>query len=74
MRTSNKRVIEHLICAGAFDTLPGNRHQKSEELAHIIDLAITHKKDSLTGQMGLFSGPKKEPESDFYDLPAPRLG
>ena len=50
---SNKRVIEHLICAGAFDALPGNRAQKFEE-EKIMDLAAAHKKDAATGQMGLF--------------------
>jgi DNA polymerase-3 subunit alpha len=54
LRTANKRVIENLICAGAFDVVPGNRAQQFEELAHIMDMAITHKKDSATGQMGLF--------------------
>jgi DNA polymerase III subunit alpha len=54
LRTSNKRVIESLICAGAFDLLPGNRAQKCEELAKIMDLATEHKKALKTGQMGLF--------------------
>lgn len=55
LRTANKRVIESLICAGAFDTLHGNRAQKFSEVEHIIDLATTHKKNALTGQMDLFS-------------------
>ncbi len=59
LRTANKRVVESLICAGAFDALPGNRAQKFHELEHIIELALAHKKDSLTGQMGLFSAEKK---------------
>lgn len=54
LRTSNKRVIESLICAGAFDELPGSRSQKFEELPKIIDLALDRKKASVTGQMGLF--------------------
>ena len=28
LRTVNKRVLEHLIYAGALDCLPGNRAQK----------------------------------------------
>ena len=44
LRTSNKRVIESLIYAGAFDELPGNRAQKIEELSKIIDLALLKKK------------------------------
>lgn len=54
LRTSNKRVIESLICAGALDSLMGNRAQKCEELPKIIELALEKKKAEKTGQMGLF--------------------
>lgn len=54
LRTSNKRVIENLICAGACDTMPGNRVQKYEELPKILELAIAKKKALQTGQMDLF--------------------
>jgi len=56
MRTVNKRVLEHLICAGALDCLPGSRAQKYTELTRIMDLASEHKKSLLTGQLGLFAG------------------
>lgn len=55
LRTANKRVIENLICAGAFDTLPGTRAQQFNEITTIMDRAIAYKKDRSTGQMGLFS-------------------
>jgi len=64
LRTANKRVIESLICAGAFDTLAGNRAQKYHEISHIIDLAIAHKKDALTGQMDIFGIGKKTTNAD----------
>jgi DNA polymerase-3 subunit alpha len=64
LRTANKRVIESLICAGAFDLLPGNRAQQHHEVEHIIDLATTHKKNALTGQMDLFSMNKKTASGD----------
>ena len=54
LRTSNKRVLENLICAGALDTMPGNRAQKHAELATIIDQAVEIKKQKETGQMSLF--------------------
>lgn len=54
LRTVNKRVLEHLIWAGAFDTLPGNRAQKTAELAPILENALAHKQTIATGQMGLF--------------------
>ena len=55
LRTGNKRVIEHLIYAGAFDKLPGNRAQKLAELDIVIEKAIAFKRDFETGQMGLFA-------------------
>jgi len=67
LRTANKRVIENLIYAGAFDLLPGNRAQQFEELSTIIELAINKKHELATGQMGLFSTtPKKEGQPDMH--------
>ncbi|MCL4361288.1 DNA polymerase III subunit alpha [Candidatus Dependentiae bacterium] len=54
LRTCNKRVVENLIAAGAFDNLQGNRAQKTAELEKIMDIASEHKKALLTGQMDLF--------------------
>ncbi len=54
LRTSNKRVLENLIAAGAMDYLPGNRAQKTTELDKIIDLAQQQKEMEKTGQMDLF--------------------
>ncbi len=54
LRLSNKRVIEHLIFAGAFDLVPGNRAQKNTELEIIIEQALSKKRELETGQMGLF--------------------
>jgi len=64
LRTSNKRVLEHLAYAGALDSLPGNRAQKVQELGRIIETAIERKKAELTGQMDLFgSSPVTSTES-----------
>ncbi|HBR70289.1 TPA: DNA polymerase III subunit alpha [Candidatus Dependentiae bacterium] len=71
LRTANKRVIENLIYAGAFDTLPGNRSQQFEELSSILERAINRKRELETGQMGLFSTIKKEagtPEPYVFQL------
>ncbi len=54
LRCVNKRTIESLICAGAFDTLPGHRAQKIVELEKIIGLAIDEKERTKTGQISLF--------------------
>ena len=56
LRCVNKRTIESLICAGAFDTLPGHRAQKILELETIIGLALAEKERSKTGQISLFGG------------------
>ena len=70
LRTANKRVIENLICAGAFDQLPGNRAQQYAELATIMDIAAEYKKNKLTGQMGLFGSSAANNQSgELYAFP-----
>ena len=54
LRTVNKRVMESLICAGAFDTVPGSRAQKYQDLAKIMETATEKKKEQQTGQTSLF--------------------
>jgi DNA polymerase-3 subunit alpha len=69
LRTANKRVMENLVCAGAFDTLPGNRAQQFEEVATIIDRAIAFKKDKATGQIGLFATEEeKKGKLEIYEF------
>jgi len=60
LRTSNKRVLENLIFAGAFDTLEGTRTQKYAELAQIMDRAVEIKKQRETGQMSMFGMPEDD--------------
>jgi DNA polymerase-3 subunit alpha len=71
LRTVNKRVIESLICAGAFDTLPGNRAQKFEELETILEQAAERKRALETGQMGLFgiAQPGSQEKNDYAFAP-----
>ncbi len=67
LRTSNKRVIEHLIWAGALDTLHGSREQKTAELQTVMDQAAAKKKAEITGQMDLFSlGKKADGKDELY--------
>jgi DNA polymerase III subunit alpha len=74
LRTSNKRVIENLICAGAFDSLPGNRAQKYDELPKVMEQAAVKKKNEETGQMGLFdiTASSTTSSQDFYYNFSPR--
>ena len=53
-KEANKRVIENMIKAGAFDSLPGTRRQKMMTYARIIDDTANERKKSITGQMSLF--------------------
>ncbi len=66
LRLSNKRVMEHLIFAGAFDCMPGNRAQKTAELTSIIEAALARKRELETGQMGLFGSIAQATSSDSY--------
>ncbi len=53
-KETNKRVIESLIKAGAFDTLPGNRRQLLQASSGIIEAVASRRKSSMEGQMTLF--------------------
>lgn len=70
LRTVNKRIIESLICAGAFDKLPGSRAEKFQELSIIMDQANEQKIARTTGQISLFGAAKKadSTEPDIYQF------
>jgi len=67
LRTSNKRVLENLICAGALDTLAGNRTQKYNDLVQIMDRAIETKKRKETGQLSMFAATEDEDGHQFFE-------
>lgn len=69
LRTANKRVIESLICAGAFDTLPGSRAQQFNEIETIIEQSQEYKKRLETGQMGLFDIPSTSENGEIIYEP-----
>ncbi len=50
----NRRAIESLIYAGAFDSISPNRRQYIEALENVISLCDGRYKRSITGQIGLF--------------------
>lgn len=67
LRTCNKRVLENMIAAGAFDKFPGNRAQKTAELAKLIERAAEKKRAKETGQMGLFEiGTTDTDDNEIY--------
>jgi len=68
----NKRVVESLIKAGAFDSLNSNRAQLLKGVEKAIERASRIQRDKLSGQMGLFGavqGEDGKPEDHFENVP-----
>ncbi len=65
----NKRVIENLIKAGAFDSLGGTRMQYMQGYKPILDSVVLGKKNNYEGQMDLFGFGREEKESLEDNLP-----
>ncbi|MCL2674297.1 MAG: DNA polymerase III subunit alpha [Defluviitaleaceae bacterium] len=65
-RDGNKRCIESLIKAGAFDCLGGTRLQYSYVLKNVMDGAVSDKKRKIAGQLSLsdFMGDDAQAEED----------
>lgn len=64
-REVNKRTVENLILAGAFDGLEGNRRQKMMVYPQIIGNINASNKNSMTGQMSLLDFLGEEEKEDF---------
>jgi DNA polymerase-3 subunit alpha len=62
-RMINKRQLENLIAAGAFDALHPNRRQLFEGSEAILRLANAAAEDRASGQGGLFGAIGAEPEA-----------
>jgi DNA polymerase-3 subunit alpha len=54
LRSVNRRALESLIHAGAFDSLEGNRRQLINDLEFVLDWAQSRAKDREIGQGNLF--------------------
>ena len=68
----NKRAIESLIMAGAFDSLGGHRAQYMENLEQVLKTAQSTQKDREKGQMSLFGAVEEEMpaiQADLADVP-----
>ena len=61
----NKRAIENLILAGAFDTMEGNRRQKMMIYPAIMDGIHASHKNSMEGQMSLMDFLGEEEKEEF---------
>ena len=69
----NKRAVECLIRAGAFDTLPGSRAQKLEIYETALDGASKRKKNNVEGQISLFGDLLGETAIDVPPPPLPKV-
>ncbi|MCF0145684.1 MAG: DNA polymerase III subunit alpha, partial [Eubacterium sp.] len=69
-KEGNRRILESLIKAGAFDSLGGNRRQFMQVCDMVLDEANRKKKNSMTGQMSLFDFMNEE-ERQQYDIALP---
>jgi DNA polymerase-3 subunit alpha len=64
----NKRAIESLIMAGAFDSLDGHRAQHLASLEQVMKAAQSAQKDREKGQMNLFGAIEEETPMTQVDL------
>ena len=76
-RAINKKGVESLIRAGAFDRLPGARSQKLHVFEKAMDGAARQQKNVISGQISLFdmgestvqAPPPPMPDLPEFDLP-----
>ncbi|MCR5823059.1 MAG: DNA polymerase III subunit alpha [Lachnospiraceae bacterium] len=69
----NKRTVENLIKAGAFDSVPGTRKQLFMVYQIIMDDVIAENKKEITGQMSFFDFMEPD-EKDAMETPLPNVG
>ncbi|HAE52935.1 MAG TPA: DNA polymerase III subunit alpha, partial [Ruminococcus sp.] len=63
-RELNKKALEYLIYAGAFDNMNLNRRQMSENYEILIDMAVSDSRGVIDGQMNLF-GEEESADMNF---------
>ena len=69
----NKRGIENLIKAGAFDGLGGTRKQLMSIYVQVLESIQQNKKNNMAGQLTLFDLAGEE-EKESYDIRLPDVG
>ncbi|MBQ3104422.1 MAG: DNA polymerase III subunit alpha [Lachnospiraceae bacterium] len=69
----NKRVIENMIKAGAFDSMEGTRKQYMSVYIQILEHIQQNKKHNMAGQLSLFDIVDKEQKAEF-DIRLPEVG
>ena len=71
-REVNKRTLENFIKAGAMDSLPGNRRQKTMIAPELLDQKNKDRKNVLEGQLSLFDFVAEE-EKQQYQITMPKV-
>ena len=61
----NKRAIENMIKAGAFDSLGGTRKQFMSAYVQMMDSISQNEKNNMSGQISLFDIVDEEQKTDF---------
>ena len=69
----NKRGVENLIKAGAFDGMGGTRKQLMSVYVQVMDSIQQDKKNNMAGQISLFDLAGEE-EKENYDIRLPEVG
>ncbi|MCP4923320.1 MAG: DNA polymerase III subunit alpha [bacterium] len=69
----NRRQMDNLICAGAFDSLYPNRRQLSESLDQILLHAGANEAERQSNQISLFGGGGGEGKDTSHSVPEVRL-
>ena len=70
MTQVNRRVMENLIWAGAFSSVPGHKTQLLSMLPFAMDVAVAWQKEKNSNQISLFDlSPDLRPEEDSIPLP-----
>ncbi len=72
-KDNNKRTVENLIKAGAFDSMGGTRKQYVSIYAVIMEQVSNKKKKTIEGQMSLFDFVPEEEKQEF-EIKMPDVG
>ena len=70
-RELNKRTVESMIRAGAFDGLGWNRRQMIACFEQIIAGAMNQSRQAVSGQLSLFGGAEQEPSAEMQPPAVP---
>ncbi|MCR4841388.1 MAG: DNA polymerase III subunit alpha [Lachnospiraceae bacterium] len=70
----NKRAIEGLIKAGAFDSIPGSRKQLMIMYSGIVDDAVAERKKNVSGQLSFFDFMEEADAGESAAIAYPDIG